>query len=451
MNVNDNYQASTIKSNSSQNKIQLLLLGCLLLVIVLIEPLYRDPLYNLTEEYVVSTQTTDKFNTTTYQLISKLDKIGSGDAYFYYLILGFLLLRRARSFYYILACVFATSLQDLCKSLYKHPRPFMTNDQIINISCSYTFGNISGHTSQFTALSFILLMDYWQHRRDQYLLGKTTQAPSKCLFISIIMLVVVPMQCLMGYQRIYDGTHSINQVLLGWQLGVWQALFFHFHLREWLISHLQAILDANSFHEISNPKHKIFWSSLIYIAAMIFHTLVFLNVDQDKDVLTEWVQNITSKCEDDIHEQESFQYPSFERSGYVILLYSSYVSKILLEKYMRKRFEYDFKQIENLENGIKNILVKSLIGFVLLMPYLIYDSTLKDLRDNFNLNYVIKVLMPSFIGGMIFFGGVFDALLHNLLKIFEKKNKMQKLSLFSKTSSQERLIQNDKSKGSNLN
>jgi membrane-associated phospholipid phosphatase len=43
---------------------------------------------------------------------------------------------------------------------------------------------------------------------------------------------------IMGFARIYQGLHTVDQVLYGWCLGFWFALFFHFCIREWLIDHV---------------------------------------------------------------------------------------------------------------------------------------------------------------------------------------------------------------------
>ena len=37
-----------------------------------------------------------------------------------------------------------------------------------------------------------------------------------------------------GYSRLFLGVHSWNQLLFGWQLGIWLALTYFFCLKEWI-------------------------------------------------------------------------------------------------------------------------------------------------------------------------------------------------------------------------
>lgn len=40
-----------------------------------------------------------------------------------------------------------------------------------------------------------------------------------------------------GFQRFYSGAHALNQIIFGWELGLWGAIACHFSLRPFLLKH----------------------------------------------------------------------------------------------------------------------------------------------------------------------------------------------------------------------
>ena len=49
----------------------------------------------------------------------------------------------------------------------------------------------------------------------------------------------------MGYSRIYLAAHTLDNLILGWELGIWTALFFHLFIRENLVNHIEKVRGSN--------------------------------------------------------------------------------------------------------------------------------------------------------------------------------------------------------------
>lgn len=47
---------------------------------------------------------------------------------------------------------------------------------------------------------------------------------------------------LVGFSRLYNGDHSMDQILYGWLLGLWLAFALHLLVRDFIISHIKTLL-----------------------------------------------------------------------------------------------------------------------------------------------------------------------------------------------------------------
>jgi membrane-associated phospholipid phosphatase len=61
------------------------------------------------------------------------------------------------------------------------------------------------------------------------------------VYISTLIVAITFFVC-MGFARIYQGVHSLDQVLYGYQLGIWGALYFYYCLRDFIIHHVDVTL-----------------------------------------------------------------------------------------------------------------------------------------------------------------------------------------------------------------
>ena len=115
----------------------------------------------------------------------------------------------------------------LTKQYYHDPRPYMVAPWIKTAHCSKEFGNPSGHCSAgFLVIAHFL--DIFHGTEFKYT-GKRIQSSLGYyvgLVLIIVWLIVIP------YQRLLDGVHSIDQVILGSIIGTWEALVMHFLVRD---------------------------------------------------------------------------------------------------------------------------------------------------------------------------------------------------------------------------
>ena len=116
----------SVEKMSTSSTIKYLLYIGSLIAIFLIEPFYKQKLYTLTEDYVISSQTPNKFKSFEYVIVKYLDLFGGTQAYCFTLLVFYAIMSKARVLYYIFYMILAFYSQDVLKSLYKDPRPYMT-------------------------------------------------------------------------------------------------------------------------------------------------------------------------------------------------------------------------------------------------------------------------------------------------------------------------------------
>lgn len=143
------------------------------------------------------------------------------------LVLMFLLTPKARSFYYI--CVYGISIyvMSIGKMAYHSPRPYMVDDDVNVYGCATEFGHPSGHSLNSMTFCVVLFADFLA----------TFPNSSNCAKASVgIAAIITPL--LTGFSRLYNGDHTMDQILYGWTLGVWIAMFCHFCFRDFTIDHI---------------------------------------------------------------------------------------------------------------------------------------------------------------------------------------------------------------------
>ncbi|CDW73654.1 pap2 superfamily phosphatase [Stylonychia lemnae] len=375
-----------------------------------------------------------------YHIIKNLDYLGGSQAYCILLFILFLFLSRARSFYYILYMTCAIFVQDVLKSVYKDPRPYMTQSEIINQNCSFSFGNPSGHTSFLTAFSFMVFLDYFKIKQEKNQLVSSYVKKSSISYF-LLLVLILNIQALMAYSRVYDGTHSINQVLFGWQLGLWQALYFHYILRDNIIAIFKAIESKKQSSDIEDLQRYLIQAFLYYIIALAIHITVFVLVNQEEDVQPIWIERMNSKCRK-VQIQNSFEYSGFQKSGYLSFILSAFISAIFLEKLLRQKFGIS-RSISKNNLSLSFYIIKILVALALATPIVVYHETFPSTPDNFYLTLMLKANLTSILGGMIFFGGIYDLIVFKLFNMLEQSLKEGKTSFMSENQSSEKLIDNE--------
>ena len=185
--------------------------------------LYRDILFNLSLEFIpVIQQNADRTETNFWLYYSDVAYIVINYPVIalFYLILD----QRFRSFYYLLAWTGNGFLMNLAKLSYHGPRPFWVGNDVMAIYCSSQFGNPSGHAMVTLGRPLLMWLDYQVSCKQ----GFYSQPLLKLLFFVIAIVYGLSV----GYSRMFLGVHSLDQVIMGYLLGVWYTLTLHFCVRE---------------------------------------------------------------------------------------------------------------------------------------------------------------------------------------------------------------------------
>ena len=131
---------------------------------------------------------------------------------------------------------------NLTKIAYHDPRPYMTDNLINPYGCTNEYGNPSGHALLCSSFFSLLFLDNFHIKSNKC--SKLTYFLWFGLLISTIVTV--------SFSRLYLGMHTLNQVLYGALLGIWLAVYFHYCLRNFIISHTTNLMEGTD--NVSNPR-----------------------------------------------------------------------------------------------------------------------------------------------------------------------------------------------------
>ena len=149
-------------------------------------------------------------------------------------ILYFILWRRIHALYYLFVLSALLFLMNVSKLWYHDPRPFWVSDEIQALTCSTQYGNPSGHSM----FSMAAATTIWLDVNDRY--RNSPGSWMQPLWARLVLLAIAfTYTFTVGYSRIFLGMHTWNQLLFGWQLGLWLAVTFFFCYREPLMYRLE--------------------------------------------------------------------------------------------------------------------------------------------------------------------------------------------------------------------
>lgn len=155
-------------------------------------------------------------------LMSIFTHLGGGPMTSIVVLMMFLDLQsRWRVVYYSLMTTVIVSAIVILKMLYAQDRPNWYDISITvgYFDCQLEYGNPSGHALEAAAFSFTVYLDS--------LLSMSNRSKRKYLVCYSLMWLPFPVvyTYAMGFSRVVIGVHSWNQVIFGWLLGLWIAIF----------------------------------------------------------------------------------------------------------------------------------------------------------------------------------------------------------------------------------
>lgn len=124
--------------------------------------------------------------------------------------------------------------------MYHEPRPYMRNSDILVLGggCSSSYGHPSGHSLTSAAATFTLLWD---------MLKMYSESSIWLRVLAICLSPIIPF--IVGFSRLFNGVHSLDQIILGWILGIWLSCFCHFYIRPLFIPHIKDLLSNVKSYE----------------------------------------------------------------------------------------------------------------------------------------------------------------------------------------------------------
>lgn len=117
----------------------------------------------------------------------------------------------------------------LGKLAYHSPRPYMVSDEVQVFGCATEFGHPSGHSINSMTFCIALLLDF---------LASYPGSP----YTLTACAAAIGTPLLVGFSRLYNGDHSMDQILYGWLLGLWLAVFNHSIIRDGIMKHVDNLL-----------------------------------------------------------------------------------------------------------------------------------------------------------------------------------------------------------------
>lgn len=239
------------------------------LAIHLLQKVYAESLFNQSLDSIPSLQAgMGNGSANVWYLYSQWD-------YGFLIVLPFLCTyffveQRARSFYYIFLLTFCFGLTSVMQLIYMQPRPYWVETRVTNYDCSNSFGNPSGHCLTVTAIVIAAFLDY-----NKWAMSNAESRFSQLYIRGILLLLFLVVAGTMCYARVLLGAHSVNQVYLGIQYGVWLAFTFHWLVKEELIKFAKDVIEGRE-KEIAD----IGMYSSLYLGAVLL--LQAINFEQAK-------------------------------------------------------------------------------------------------------------------------------------------------------------------------
>jgi len=179
---------------------------------------------------------------------------------------------------------FALIIMGITKMAYKQQRPFWVDPTLHHKgACDSEFGNPSGHSLIAAAMAVTIALDIAHHSVNH----------CKVLWNLLICTLAAAYFLLMGFSRVVLGVHSLNQILYGWCLGIWVALFCFFILHDFLKKRVDSILSKKTFNVAIDFIVVVIVNSLLIAAQIITYAIV----SKQDPIQPAWALVVATLCE----------------------------------------------------------------------------------------------------------------------------------------------------------
>ena len=199
----------------------------------------------------------------------------------------------------------------------------------------------------------------------------------------------------MGFSRLYNGDHSMDQILYGWLLGLWLAISLHLLVRDFIISHVKSLLYRTQQYSNGDLTKFYLISTIIFLAIFTMLCVTFFIVDADFSIPIDWKQRLLNKCSASV-SFFSFTNASLIEGGSAAILYGGYLGTVNL---------YESGNIfQPLDvNDLWSIIKKFSVGLPLLLPFVLPIAFVAGTSNPY-LALIFYTTIPTLGAGFVIFG-----------------------------------------------
>lgn len=271
-----------------------------------------------------------------------------------------------------IACLAATceAVCNLMKFAIAYPRPFWYSEDVEGYTCSFQFGDPSGHALVSTGVYCYFV---WR-------LGLRVE----------YYIAVGAIEILIAFERIYGGLHTYSQILLGISVGI----YLNFVFREFQ-PYISASIKSLKHSLLSIPA-TIFTFATLSISLILY---IFRNPWWDED----WNDNVEEDCED------------FDSN---VALKSQFLGTLFIFFFIGSLFAYHMLKKERVSIKRCALWHKFCFVFACIAVYVI-ASVITSLETGVFEIEIILEIFTDFFEGFFCFGGM--CLPFNFLKKPPKK------------------------------
>ena len=330
-------------------------------IIIVSELFYRNPLFNKSIPLEVEFQTKFPSGSFIGKFLSTVTELGKIDNLLYIsLFVAWFI--PYHKFLVLITVIFSGKyIGNLLKSIYGSPRPNWIDgpdNKSLNNYCKLSFANPSGHS----VLSSTFFLSAWHLLTAQYLQKKKIwQQVLKwiCFVLAICMVLCVMVS------RLYEGVHTINQVIFGCCIGVGNYLVY-FHLLQIQTVSVKKFLDT--------IKKKILIIITVFVIAIIALFLVFFLIRYDNE---EYMSMIKKHCQEkEMKKHKMMHYDGLMDTvtiaGPIGMVSALMITNLLINKlfYQKENNVFDWT------SAVLKMRIVQVISFTVIYVCVYYGNTL---------------------------------------------------------------------------
>ena len=235
--------------------------------------------------------------------------------------------QRWRVIYYTFILSLYIIMNVVLKMLDEQGRPSWYDPSIVvgKFNCNLEFGNPSGHALEAAAVSLSMYLDFML----------TFKGRGKAYTLCAIAFLPLPVTytLTMGLSRVVVGVHAWNQVIQGWLLGLWLALFCSLICRDAIQRHVNSLLSGNSIYSIGRYA-KILITFFLINFGILAGLFVTVSSDLRKMRISEQlVANIESVCQDRFQPEESFHVVGLKDAAFALMFFGAAAGLLLQTRF----------------------------------------------------------------------------------------------------------------------